>query len=108
MTQLVKINLGETEFWMEPDEEAVTEPMPIKTTGFQDIIKKGVPFDTFSKLVGDICLSFTKTMTNLPEKQRPNKFTTEFGFKISGTGNIIMVKTGAEASLKITAEWQIK
>ena len=108
MTQLIKVRIGETEVWIEPDENAIAPARPKDTETVHKLLEEGISFDLFSKPIAYICKSFSRTMTALPDNQRPNKFAAEFGFKISGEGNIIMVKGGAEASLKITAEWQMK
>jgi hypothetical protein len=107
MVQLVKVKIGETEFWMEPDKEAVTTIGP-KQVGMRDVFVEGISFELFSKPISEICTFFTKTMMRLPDEQRPTKFSTEFGFKTNLEGNIVMVKASGEASLKITAEWDMK
>jgi inner membrane protein involved in colicin E2 resistance len=104
MTQLVKMKAGETTFWIEPDEEAVTVAGPKMVSALGKSME--VSIDSFVAPVREICQAFTTLMkTDIP---KPNKFTIEFGFKVSGEGNIILVKTGTEASLTITAEWDTK
>jgi hypothetical protein len=106
MTQLIKVNVGEAEFWIEPEETAVSGQMPIqKTSAVSDLLEKGIPFDLFSKLISSICQSLARTMNKIEDDLKPSKFSTEFGFKINGEGNVYLVKSGVEASLKVTVEW---
>lgn len=37
----------------------------------------------------------------------PNKGTAEFGLQFTGEGNIYLVKVSAQASIKVTLEWQL-
>jgi len=106
MTQLIKIKSGDTEFWIEPEEDVKTEQKLVNASVLEKLNEKGIDFNKFSKTINNICGSLKKSLDDLPEELRPSKITTEFGLKISGEGGIFVVKTSAESSLTITAEWQ--
>ncbi len=108
MTQLIRVRIGETEVWMEPDGEAIAAAGPGEACAGNTLSEEGVSFDLFSRPIAYICKSISRSMMTLPDNQRPTRFGSEFGFRISGDGNVILVKSGAEASLKITAEWAMK
>jgi hypothetical protein len=55
-----------------------------------------------------MCESLTDIIDQIPAEKKPTSFTASFGFKISGEGNIYVVKTSGEASLNFTAEWKVK
>jgi hypothetical protein len=106
MTQLIKIKSGDTEFWIEPEEDVNTGQKLVNASILEDLSEKGIDFNKFSKLINNICVSLKGSLDDLPKDMRPSKISTEFGLKISGEGGIFVVKTSAEASLTITAEWQ--
>jgi len=106
MSQLIKIKSGDSEFWIEPDITAITERKLVMASVASEISTLDIDFDKFSKQISDIYISLKKSLDEVPDGMKPKKVSIEFGIKISGEGNIYVVKTGAEATLKITAEWQ--
>jgi len=48
-----------------------------------------------------------KTFKGLEPEHSPNRISAEFGLKFSGGGNVYIVKSTAECSLKIRVEWEI-
>lgn len=110
MTQLIKVRAGAVDFWIEPDEKAVTGRRPAKVSGekkfpLEEI--KELPFEVVSDIVSTVCTALTDSLRNLPKEKRPSKVTTEFGLTVTGEGNVYVVKTTGEASLTITAEWDM-
>lgn len=106
MTQLIKVKIKDSEFWIEPDNDLVTERKAVKASITEDLIEKSLDFNVLSKQVGNICELLKQSLDSVPKELRPTKVSTEFGFKISGEGDIVLVKAGIEATLKISAEWQ--
>jgi hypothetical protein len=47
------------------------------------------------------------SLQELATAARPTKATIEFGLNISLEGNVYLVKSTGQASIKITAEWQL-
>ncbi|RXE56032.1 hypothetical protein ABH15_07500 [Methanoculleus taiwanensis] len=105
MSKLIKVKVNGTELWIEADEKAHAESGPRKVSKTTDGIVIG--FSEFSEPIKTLCGAIIQTFNDMPEYKKPNKLITEFGLKISGEGNVYLVKTGAEASLVITAEWQV-
>ena len=60
---------------------------------FEEMLKKIKPF----------CESIINNFKELSVK--PNSASAEFGVKISGEGNLFIVKASGEATLKITLNW---
>jgi|SRR5277367_651467 len=58
-----------------------------------------------SESVKSFCAVIVKSMGELVT--RPSKVTLEFGLSISLEGNVYVVKTTGDASIKITAEWGV-
>jgi hypothetical protein len=98
--------VGETEFWIERDAKIITEARPVKVGKFEELIKE-MSFDLISNTIKAICVSLTSTFTQIPKKQRPTKFSTSFGLKISGDLKLVVVNAGAGADWTINAEWQL-
>jgi Trypsin-co-occurring domain 1 len=61
-----------------------------------------------SETIKAYCTSLVKTFQSLASEYAPDNITAEFGLKLSGEGNVYVVKTTGEASLKITAEWKLR
>lgn len=104
MSKLLKVKVNGTDLWIEADEKMHAESGPRKVSKTTDGIVIG--FNEFSEPIKALCGAIIQTFDNLSGDQKPSKLITEFGLKISGEGNVYLVKTGAEASLVITAEWQ--
>jgi hypothetical protein len=58
--------------------------------------------DSIKAFCGRMMASFNQ----LAEDARPSKAIVEFGLSISAEGNVFVVKTAGEASVKVTAEWE--
>lgn len=90
-----------------------TTRAPVQLTGIEEA---GVPeaaskaIDTAAQLSSSIrgfCAQMVASLQELDTRMRPHKATMEFGLSISAEGNVYVVKTTGEASLKITAEWSL-
>ena len=107
MSQLIKVKIDEAEIWMEAEVDIFHEGKPQRVS--KDALKKTViSFEKMSETIKTYCTSLVNTFKEIKSDHAPDKLIAEFGLKISGEGNIYVVKSTAEASLKITAEWEIK
>jgi inner membrane protein involved in colicin E2 resistance len=98
MSRLIKIKCDDIDIWMEVEEEINYERGLQKVSVSETMEKVACSFENISE-----------TFKNKIDKDlAPDKIELEFGLKVSGEGNIYVVKSAAEASLKITAEWKIK
>lgn len=106
MATLIPVRLSDqTTIYIEGSESA---PAPGKTTiqeaSALDAAEKAL--DTgqqLSESVKSFCAVIVKSMSELAAK--PSKVSLEFGLNISLEGNVYVVKTTGEASIRITAEW---
>jgi hypothetical protein len=108
MAKLIKVTVNNTEIWIETDESITDIGLPQKV-GVRDSM--GTAVDYFEKVTDTIkayCSSLVDAFEGLPGKAKPAKLTAEFGLKLSGDCNVYIVKTTGEASLKITAQWELK
>jgi len=102
----------------------MSKPLPVKidgqtvyfevetASGFEEV---GVPDDMLDKAedafdrTKDIVVSIAKGMVGairtLDEKLTPDEFSMEFAVKLSGEGNVIVTKVGAEANFKISLKY---
>lgn len=119
MANLIKVKLDETEIWIEAEGEVETEgevAAPERVGVIGEALKRIpdrkhisiISFDKVSDTIRAYCTSLVKTFEDLKSEHAPDRLSAEFGLKISGEGNIYVVKSTAECSLKITVEWQIK
>jgi Trypsin-co-occurring domain 1 len=107
MAQLIPAKFGDLEIWIEPDQTMTTE-RGLKKVSVEETAKKAV--DLAERLSGTIkayCSSLIGGVRDLPKEAVPRTVTVEFGLKVSAGGDIYVVKTSGEASLKITAQWQL-
>lgn len=58
--------------------------------------------------IRNFCSSTVQGFKDLDPDTRPTKATVEFGMNISLEGNVYVVKTAGEASIKITAQWDFE
>jgi len=107
VARLIKIRCEDTEIWMEA-EEVAGDLGPQRVSGIECIEKAVYSFERISDTIRAYCASLINTFKGINKELAPDKIRAEFGIKISGEGNVYVVKSAAEASLKITAEWQIK
>lgn len=108
MVNLIKVKIDETEVWIETDGEAAEAEAPERVSVIGKAIEKVIPFEKVSDTIRAYCTSLVKTFKELEPEHAPDRISAEFGLKLSGEGNIYIVKSTSECSLKITVEWQIK
>jgi len=106
MTQLIKARVGDMEFWIEPDTSVTLERRIERASVVDSAIERTIDFNLLSEQIGKICSSLKQSLDRVPRELRPSKVSTEFGIKISGSGDIYVVKAGIESTIKISAEWQ--
>jgi hypothetical protein len=108
MTNLIKVKFDGTEIWIEPEGEAVKAEAPEKVGVISRVTEKIIPFEEVSDIIRAYCTALVKTFNGLKPEHSPSRISAEFGLKFGGEGNIYLVKSTAECSLKIMVEWQIK
>ena len=107
MARLIKMQCDETEIWVEVEEVGTTQSL--KDLGGVEAAQKVVAsFEKISETIRAFCRSLVTSFREMEQKTAPHKITAEFGLKISGEGQVFVVKSTAEASLKITAEWELE
>ena len=107
MAQLIRAKFGQLEIWIEPDQTVTTET-GLKKVSVEDTPKKALDLaERLSDTIKAYCASLIAGIRDLPKEAVPRTVTVEFGLKVSGEGNVYVVKTSGEASLKITAQWQL-
>ena len=104
----LKVRLGGTDVWIETDEHRITEPAPQRTSAEEQAEKAMEVGERLTATIRAYCEMLVETFQGLQAERRPNKVTAAFGIKLSGEGNVYIVKSGAEASLTINAEWTLK
>jgi len=110
MANLIKVKFDEKEIWIESEGEAAGAVAPEKVSVIGKAAEKIkiIPFEEVSDTIKAYCTALVKTFKGLEPEHSPNRINAEFGLKLSGEGNIYVVKSTAECSLKIMVEWQIK
>ena len=107
MTQLVKIKLDDTEVWIEAD-ESVAEKTPRLVSAEEAAEKALETAQNLHATIRAYCASLVQGFQALSPEQKPRKITAEFGLKLSGDSKFYVVNVAGEASLKITAQWEIE
>ena len=107
MAQLIPVKFGDVEIWMESDERAVTDSRMRKVSKDEAIKRIGQSADSISETVKAYCSKLVSGIKELPVGQVPKKVKAEFGIRLSADGKIFIAKASGEASLKVTAEWEL-
>ena len=105
--QLVKIQLGGEEFWMEAEEGAVRAEKVAGAVAF-GAYQAADMGDMISKAIKGAWSSISQSIEAAGEAAKPDKVIAAFGVQVSGEGNIFFAKCGGEASLTVTLEWATK
>ena len=108
MTNLIKVKFDGAEIWIETDEEAAEAAVVPERVGVLEKAEKFIPFEKVSDTIRAYCTGLVKTFKGLEPEHSPNRISAEFGLKFSGGGNVYIVKSTAECSLKIKVEWELK
>ena len=109
MAKLIKLAFEGGEIWIEADENAVTEG-GIRKVSLAESMSK-VAETSLNHLVEPIrafCVSLAGSVKNIPKELLPETIGIEFGVKVNGTGNFIIVKGTGEASITVKMEWKTK
>jgi hypothetical protein len=109
MSDLIKLNLDENDSILI---ELPTDTSKIRPMGREDSVLTKIEksFDNMIKsFVTKICKSFNNSFLSIEDKQIiPDKATIEFGLQFNIEGNIYLVKTSGQSSIKVTFEWTNK
>ncbi len=108
MANLIRVKCDETEILIESEGEAAEAEVPEMVAVMGKVRGKIIPFEEISSTIQKFCTSLAKTFKGLEPEHTPNRISAEFGLKLSAGGNVYIVKSTAECSLKIKVEWQIK
>ncbi len=113
MAKIIPVKLEDgTIIWVEGAENVESVALPgfsaIQEASAVDQAEKSLI--TAQQLTGSIkafCGRIISSFHELGEDAQPTKAIIEFGLDISLEGNVYIVKTTGQASIKITAEWQL-
>jgi hypothetical protein len=108
MPNLIKVNIEGVDVWIEAEGPLSEQEGPQKVSVSESMGKTIDSFHMMSATIKAFCTSLVKTFKSLASEHAPDNITAEFGLKLSGEGNVYVVKTTGEASLKITAEWKLR
>ncbi len=108
MATLIPVKCDDIEVWIEAESEMGGEKRPQKVSVSESIKKTVLSFEKVSDTIRAYCISLVRTFKEFQSEHAPNRIKAEFGLKLSGEGNVYIVKSAAEGSLKITAEWDMK
>ena len=109
MARLVKIKCDDREIWMEI-EKVAAETGPERVSVNESMEKAVVSFKKISDTIRVYCASLVKTFKDkeFDREFAPDRIRAEFGIKLTGEGNVYIVKSAAEASLRLIVEWEVK
>jgi hypothetical protein len=108
MTNLMQINCGDTEIWIEAEGEIIPKKKARRVSVSESMKKTMLSYEEISNTINAYCTSLVGTFKGFQAEYAPDRIKAEFGLKLSGEGNVYVVKSAAEGSLKITAEWELK
>jgi hypothetical protein len=63
-----------------------------------------VPIDAIGKVVNEMVDQISEAVR--PKVDGPESCTVKFGFKVTGSGNVILAKMGSELNLEVTIVWK--
>ena len=109
MATLVPVHLDDgTTIYVEGDESAMLPGATlIQEASAADAA--ALALDTAQQLstsIKSFCKRIVESLRDLGDVQRPSKTTVEFALSISLEGNVYVVKSAGQGSIKITAEWE--
>ena len=104
----VKFEMG-TPFYIEGAESAVLpDSQAIQEASALDAAEKALQTaQQLSNSIKAFCGHLVGSLLELRDAAQPTKATIEFGLNISLEGNVYLVKSAGEASIKIRAEWEL-
>lgn len=90
-------------------ETAEGEIVPVSKAGERLVTEAKEAFDKVEGVIVDSCAVLTGALKRLSEKEPTlESASVECGFQFTGEGNIYMVKTAAEGSIKVTLNLKLK
>ncbi|RJS71376.1 hypothetical protein CW714_05940 [Methanophagales archaeon] len=95
MTKLIKVEFDGAEIWIETDGEAAEAAVVPERVGVLEKAEKFIPFEKVSDTIRAYCTGLVKTFKGLEPEHSPNRISAEFGLKLSGEGNVYIVKSTA-------------
>lgn len=107
MTTLVKVKLNETEIWIEAA-ESKPEESPRRVSAEKAAGQALEIAETLHATIRAYCASLVQSFEAMPAAVKPHKVTAEFGLTLSSDAKFYVVNIAGNASLKISAEWQLK
>ena len=109
MANLVKVKLNETEIWMEVKEPTGRSDGAPRLVSAEKIAGQTLEIaETLHATIRAYCTSLVQSFDAMPASVKPHKVTAEFGLTLSGDLKFYVVNIAGNASLKISAEWQLK
>lgn len=109
MATLIKVKLNETEIWMEAGESKAKAEGAPQLVSAEKIAGQTLEIsETLHATIRAYCTSLVQSFDAMPAAVKPHKVTAEFGLTLSGDAKFYVVNVAGNASLKISAEWQLK
>lgn len=108
MVNLIRLKCDDAEVWIEAEELVVKEKRPQRVSVSETMERTILSFEKITDTLSAYCTSLVRTFKGFKTEHAPDRIKAEFGLKVSGEGNVYVVKSAAEGSLKITAEWEMK
>ena len=99
MAQTIPVRVGTVDMLMEVTPVAGTQP-----TSAADRLANhlATAFDRAQHAIEEVAVSAARTVGRVAERAgRPDQMEVEFGVKVSAKGDVVLVGTAAEASLKV-------
>jgi hypothetical protein len=109
MAMIVPVNAQGLTVYVEAADRA---PLPgqsdILEAGTEEVAERAVATATaLTDAVKGLCGEVVDGFMSLGTAVRPDKATVEFGLTVSAEGNVFVVKGSGQASVVITAEWEL-
>jgi hypothetical protein len=109
MPNLKRVMIGGKAIWIETEGAISSSEENLENVSVSDSLGGAVDAGSqMTETIAAYCGNLIDTFKSFDESQKPDTITAEFGLKLSGEGNLYLVKTVGEASLKITAQWRVK
>lgn len=107
MDRLVKVKINDTDIWMET-ENVMAEDKP-QTVSRESMARAALSIaENLQGTINSYCSSLVRAFDSMGGEEKPKRVKAEFGLKLSGDCKVYIVNAGGEASLKITAEWEMR
>lgn len=90
------------------EDQSAEETCSIEEVSCIDNVKELIRGRQLANSIKAFCGNTINSFYELAEDAKPTKATVEFGLNISLEGDVYLVKSSSEASIKIIAEWNLK